>query len=138
MPLKPPPMTKREYERIPVYQEWINGVIEEIESDPARKSIWKGVEKVGPAVRLKFKLDGCEYLHSSGWLNFNYAERSTLYKKYLSALVEGARPFMDFDLEKLKGMKIKTMWSENGEYDRLEMIKPAGSKIDPNEEKVPF
>ena len=56
---------------------------------------------------------------------------------------------MDLDLDLLKGLKVKTMWSRKEEFDNLEMIRPlaekvkapsqepAGGPIEENEE-VPF
>lgn len=124
-----PPRNSVEYERVPVYDEWVNGEIVDIEYDLEHKRIWQGEEKVGPAVRLKFNLDGCKYPHRTKWLSFSYHEKSNLFTKYIVALVEGAKPNMDFDLDTLKAMKIKTMWSANGDFDNLEMIRPAGAKI---------
>jgi hypothetical protein len=136
--MKPPPRTKQDYERVPAYDEWISGTIDDIEHDPEHKSKWEGQEKIKPAVRFMFKLDGCQYIHRTGWMGFSYHEKSSLYKKYLCGLVDGATPDMDFDLERLKGMPIKTMWSQNGDYDNLEMIRPAGKKLDPSKEDIPF
>lgn len=135
MVMKPPPRTKQDYERVPVYDEWINGVIEDIEHDPARVRVFKGEEKTGPAVRFKFQLDGCQFAHRTPWMSFSYHEKSRLFQKYLCGLVEGAQPDMDFDLEKLKGMKIKTMWSQNGDFDNLEMIRPSDKKLSSD---IPF
>jgi hypothetical protein len=36
---------------------------------------------------------------------------------------------MKFDIDLLKGMKIKTMWSQNGDFDNLDQIRPASGKI---------
>lgn len=140
--MKPPIRPKIEYEKVAV-DEWVSGEIEEIQYNMEYKSSWEGKEKVGPAVRLKFKLDGCQWPHYSRWMSFNYGEKANLYKKYVSQLVEGAAPDMEFDLDALKGMKIKTMWANDGDYQKLEMIRPVEKKIpftaEPKEEEeIPF
>lgn len=135
--MKPPPKAHMDYERVPV-DEWVNGVIQDIQYEPEHKRIWKGEEKVGPAVRFKFALEGCEYPHYSRWMSFNYGEKSNLFKKYIAALVENAKPNMDMDLDVLKGFKIKTMWANNGDFQNLEMLRPQGAKISPTAEPLPF
>lgn len=132
MSLYPPPRPKMDFERIPVYDEWINGEIIDIEFNAEHESTWNGEKKIRPAVRFKFSLEGCKFPHRTGWMTFSYGEKTTLFKKYLTALVDGAQPDMKFDLESLKGMKIKTMWSENGDYDNLEMVRPIGKKLPSN------
>jgi hypothetical protein len=127
--MRPPEREKIDYERIPRYRDWITGKIAEVMYDKEHKSVWEGKERVRFCVRFKFSLDGCSYPHYSPWLTFSYGEKTTLFKKYVKELVDGAQPDMDFDLDVLKGMDVKTMWSEDGEYDCLEMIIPALSKI---------
>ncbi len=41
-------------------------------------------------------------------------------------------PDMDFDLDILKGMDVKTIWVEDGDYDNLELIMPLGAKVKPH------
>ncbi|MFI5344223.1 MAG: hypothetical protein ACHQUC_08390, partial [Chlamydiales bacterium] len=118
-------------ERIPKYDDWIEGIISEIEYDEQHKMSYKGEEKVASCVRFKFALKGCEFPHRSRWMTFSYGEKANLFKKYLSNLVEDAEPDMDFDLDDLKGFEIKTMWKEEGEYDSLELIRPLGKKFTP-------
>ena len=123
-----------EYERIPVYDDWINGTIEEVALE--ENHAFKGqFAKVSDAVRFKFKIEGCEYPHYSNWMSYNFGEKSNVYKKYLCGLVEGAKPDMDFDLERFKGMKVRMIWKMNGDFDNLELIRPADKKIDPS---IPF
>jgi hypothetical protein len=43
--------------------------------------------------------------------------------------VENPAPDMDLDLDLLKNMKVKTLWNENGDFQNLESIFPAGSKV---------
>lgn len=127
--MRPPKTTMTKFERIPVYQEWIESTIEDIEYDPNHKRSFQGEDKVGPCVRFKFGVKGCQFAHRSNWMTFSYGEKANLYKKFILVLVDGAKPDIDMDLDQLKGMKIKTMWSENGEYDRLEMVKPDNAKV---------
>lgn len=127
----PPPRPKLEYERV-VVDEWLPGVIEEIEYDMQRKSTYKGVEKVGPAIKIKLFLDGYKFPKSSGWMSFIYADKSKLYTTYIVGLVENPKPYMDFDPDVLRGMKIKCMWEtnpKNPEYQNLVRIRPVGAKI---------
>lgn len=133
--MRPPPRLRTEFEQVKV-DVWINGEIEEIKYDMERKSMWEGKERVGPAVRFKFKLDGYEYPHYSRWLSFGYSEKSNLFKKFLTNLVEGAKPDMEFDLDELKGLAIKTMWSQKEEFQNLEMIRPLDKKVTPLGEPV--
>lgn len=127
--MKPPAHTKTDFERIPKYDEWIEGTILDIEYDPERKRSFNGEEKVGPCVRFKLGLKGCSFPHRSKWMTFNYSAKSNLYKNFVSTLVEDAEEYMDLDLDVLKGMEIKTMWSEDGDYDKLTMIRPLVEKI---------
>lgn len=127
--MKPPARAKTEFERIPKYDEWIEGSILDIAYDPERKRSFNGEEKVGPCVRFKLGLKGCSFPHYSKWMTFNYSEKSNLYKNFVLPLVEGAEEYMDLDLDELKGMEIKTMWSEDGDYDKLAMIRPRVEKI---------
>lgn len=138
MVMKPPPHTKRDYEKVKT-DDWTTGIIEDIQRDEKRDTGFKdeetGESKIVDSVRFKFKLDGYNYPHYSRWLSFSYHEKSNLLKKYLFNLVEGAQPDFDFDIEHLKGMKIKIMWQDNGDFQNVEIIKPLEAKIDPT---VPF
>lgn len=138
--MKPPKNENIKYERVPKYDEWLPTVIENIEYNPAYKKVVKGDELVYPAVRFKLKIEGCTYCRYSHWLRFSYNDKANLYKTFISTLVEGARPKMDLDLDVLKGMSIKTMWAQNGEYDNLTMVRPASGKITAAAviEQVPF
>lgn len=124
-----PPKRQTNYERVPVYDDWIVGKIDDIEYDMEHKKIWKGEEKVGPAVRFKFILEGCNFPKKTPWMSFNYSEKANLYKKYITALVAEAAPDLDFDLDALKGLDVKVMFTQNGEYDNLEMIRPIKAKV---------
>ena len=125
-----PPSKKLEYEKVKT-DDFVVGEITEIKYDMERKSIWKGVEKVGPACRIIFQIDGCKFPHGTPWMSFNLSEKSNLFKKYVSSLVEGAEEFMEFDLDQLIGMKVKMLWKDNGDFQHIEVIRPVGSKIVP-------
>lgn len=145
----PPPRPKMEYEKV-LEDEWIPGVIDEIEYDLERKSTYKGQERVGPAIKIKMVLEGYKYPKSSGWMSFIYSEKSNLYKTYICGLVANPKPYMDFDPDALRGMKIKCMWGtnpNNPEYQNLVRIKPVGEKVmadtkppenAPESEQIPF
>jgi hypothetical protein len=124
---KPPERAKVEFEKVKV-GEFINGVIENIEYE--KDHVFKSKEgtKTAPAVRFVFKLDGYQYPHRSRWMTFSYAEKSNLYKNYLSKLILGAMPDMDMDLDVLKGVKVKTIWNEQNEFQFPENIFPVGDK----------
>lgn len=130
--MRPPERGKIDYERIPAYDEWISGKIAKVLYDKEHKSVWEGKERVRFCVRFKFDLEGCKFPHYSRWLTFTYGEKATLFKKYIKELVDGAQPDLDFDLDAFKGMEVKTMWSQDGEYDNLEMIRPRGEKLKPH------
>lgn len=132
MALKPPPRTKMEYEKVNT-EDWVTGTIEEIQSDEKRDTGFKDEETGEPiikhCIRFKFALDGYAYPHYSRWMSLSYHEKSNLLKKYLFNLVEDAQPDFDFDLERLRGMKVKLMWSNNGDFQNIEMIRPIAAKI---------
>lgn len=130
--MKPVPRTKIEYEKV-ITDEWVIGIIEDIQRDENRDTGFKDEETQKPiikdCVRFKFKLDGYAYPHYSRWMSFSYHEKSTLLKKYIFNLVEKAKPDFDFDIEKLKGLRVKLMWQDNGDFQNIEMVRPASEKI---------
>lgn len=126
--MKPPKRDSTDFEKV-VIGEFINGEICDIEYEMEHKFVYKGQEKIAPAVRLVFKLDGYEYKHRTRWMTFNYGEKSNLYQKYLVKLVENAKPDMDFDLDGLKGMLVKTIWQEQNDFQSVESIFPLKNKI---------
>lgn len=91
-----------------------------------------GEYKEKDVMRFIFKLDGYQYPHRSRWLTFSLHEKSNLYKDFVSKLVENAEPGMSFDLDELKLMPIKMIWSDNGDYQNIDAIYPAGKKITVN------
>ena len=144
--MKPPKRDKTEFERIEEYDEWIEGTITDVEYNEKYTRKFNGEEKTGPACRFKFGLKGYEFPKRSRWLTFSYADKSNLYKNFISVLVEDAEPDMDFDLDELKGFSGKTMWTQAEDFDKLPMIRPLANKFgakgaaDPGEntEEVPF
>jgi len=133
-----PPVFGGDYEKVKC-DDFIPGVIEEVQEEKQREFNWQGTITKCDAVRMKFKLDGYDYPHYSRWGKFNYGEKSNLFKKYLLPLVEGAEPvtgadskFNAFDIQQLAGMKVKTLWGENDKgYQHVETIRPIGGKIVP-------
>ena len=125
-----PPQTHREFEKVKI-GEMITGTISEVMYDQEHKfkGFQGGEDTTQPAVRFKFILDGYKFAHYSRWFKFNYGERANLYKIFLVKLVENAKPDMDFDLDLLKGMYVKTVWNENGDFQNLESIFPVGDKV---------
>jgi len=119
-----------EFEKLKV-GEMISGRIEDVQYDQEHK--FKGFQgkedTIQPAVRFKFILSGYEFPHYSRWYKFNYGEKANLYKIFLTKLVENAKPDMDFDLDYLKEMKVKTLWNDNGDFQNLESIFPIEGKV---------
>jgi len=113
--VKPP---KREasadmqFEKVTV-EDFVTGVIDDIQYEMEHEFKFKGEVKKKPGCRFKFKLEGYEHAHYSQWLTFSYGELTNLYKIYLSSLVDDATPDMDFELDTLKGMKVKILWKES-------------------------
>lgn len=114
---------KREFEQVAV-DEWIPGEIVDIQYEQEHEFTYKGNKKIGDAVKILIRLDGYKDNKSTGWWAFNYSEKSNLYNIFIKSLVPGATPNMSFDLDGLKGMKIKAMYAQNGEYQNLAMVRP--------------
>lgn len=125
-----PPKKAFSYEKVPT-GDFVLGEIVEIEYD--MNHTFKGFQgkedTVQAGVRLVFKLDKCQHLHKTRWMKFSYHEKAGLYKSFLSKLVEGAAPGMEFDLDRIKGMKVKTIWADNGDFQNIENIFPLTKKI---------
>ncbi|MFA5324522.1 MAG: hypothetical protein WC373_17730 [Smithella sp.] len=128
--MRPPKSGGMTFEKVKI-GEFIFGNIKEVQYDKEHK--FKGFEgkddTVGLAVRFVFKLQGYEFPHFSRWMRLNLGEKANLYKKYVSKLVANARPDMDFDLDDLNGLEVKTVWDENGDFQNLENIWPIGGKL---------
>lgn len=128
-----PPVKKMEYEKVPT-NDFVNGFIEDIIYD--ENHMFKGFkgspDESKPAVRLVFVIEGLKFPKKTSWMKFNYSAKSNLFKKYISSLVENPKEYMDFDLDQLKGLKVKMLWADNGEFQNIETIRPAdGKKIVP-------
>lgn len=136
--MRPPAKPKLDYEKV-VIGEMIPGIIEVVEYDQERK--FKGYQgkedTIQPATRLKFKLDGYKFPHYTRWMKFSLGEKANLYKKYVSKLVENATPDMDMDMDILSGMKIKIVWSEDGDFQNIDAIYPVGPKVKADTVVVP-
>jgi hypothetical protein len=139
--MRPPRQSQVDYERIQKYDEWIPSEIEEIKLEENRRTGFKddktGQDKYVDQVRFKFKLAGHEYPHYSRWMTYSFGEKANLYIKYLKQLVAGAQPDMKFDLDLLKGFRCKTMWSQNGDFDNLDQIRPLEGKFNGGEVEPP-
>lgn len=123
--MKPP---KREFERINT-NEFVNGRIVDVQYEAEHEFNFQGNKKKSPAVRFKFEIEGYQHYHYSRWMTFMYGEKTNLYLKYLVPLVEGAQPDMDFDIENLKGMKVKMLWQERNGFQYVETIRPQQMKL---------
>lgn len=125
-----PQRQKKEFEQITT-SDFVKGEIIEVQEDLEHKFTFKGNETIAPAVRFIFMLDDYNDKHYSRWMKFIYAEKSTLYSKYLTSLVEGIEPFSDFDIQNLKGAKVKILWKNDGDsgWQSIETIRPVGAKV---------
>jgi hypothetical protein len=128
--VRPPKRDNKDYEKVAI-GEMLTGIIEECQYD--EKHSFKGFQgkedTVGIAIRFKLKLDNYQFPHYSRWMRLSLSEKANLYKKYVVKLVEGAVPDMDMDLDALKNMKIKVIWSEDGDFQNIDAIYPVGSKV---------
>ena len=124
--MKPQRRQKIDYEKVQT-GDFINGKIVDIQYHETHEFKFQGQIKIAPACRFVFELEGYKFHHYSRWLNFSYGEKSNLYKRFLDNLVLGALPDMDFDLDKLKGMKVKTIW-KGEDFQTVELIRPIGEK----------
>jgi len=124
-----PPKSTQTYEKVKV-GEFVFGEIADIEYDMSHtfKGFQGKPDTQQAGVRLVFKLDGCEHPHKTRWMKFSYHEKANLYKNFVSKLVEGCAPGMEFDLDKIKGMKVKTIWANNGDFQNIENIFPVDKK----------
>lgn len=129
----PPERKKLVYEKVQT-DEWVNGTIKEVQYDEEHKTNFKddetGEDKIISAVRFKLELDGCKFPHYTRWGTFSLHEKSNLFRKYIVFLVKNAKPDMRFDLDVLNGLPVKTMWSENGDFQNLEMIRPLKGQVE--------
>ena len=139
--MRPP---RREFEQVKV-DEWLMGEIAEIKYDNEHEFITKGEKDVAPGIKIGLALDGYKDKKSTGWWKFSYSDKSKVYKFFIQPLVEGAHPYMDFDFDNLLNLRIKIMYTQNGEYQNIMAIRPDGGKVLPSpapaksqEDEVPF
>ncbi len=125
--MKPQRRNNVDYERVKT-GDFINGRIIDIQYDEEHEFKFKGDIKMRPACRFVFELEGYKFKHYTRWITFSYGEKTNLYKKYLENLVLGAMPDMDFDLDQLKGMSVKTIW-KGEDFQSIELIRPIGNKL---------
>lgn len=118
---------RKEFEKVKV-DEWINGEISEITYD--MKHAFKKSE--GPAVRLKIAMSGYKFPKPTPWMLFSYSKMSNLYILFVEPLVEGAYEYMNFDLDQLKGMKVKVMFEQKGDYQNILSVRPLNGKVKPD------
>lgn len=120
---------KMQYEKVKI-GEFVNGEIDKIEYDESHVFKHQGeVKEPVAAVRFVFKFEGYVYPKRSRWMQFTTSEKSNLYQKYVSKLVVDPAPDMLFNFDELIGMKIKTIWSESGDYQNLESIFPLNERV---------
>lgn len=127
-----PKNTSQPIEDVPL-DIWIKGRIEDIKYEENHKFTDKKTNetKERDACKIIMRLDGLNNLKETFWLAFSYDERSNLYGKFISQLVEGAVPYLDFDLDGLKGCYIKIMYEQkpNNKYPSIMSVKPLKEKV---------
>jgi hypothetical protein len=130
--MRPPKRSSGDFEPIKQVDEWIPGVIEDVTLQEDRATGFNDEETGEPVhrdmVRFKFKLSGHEYPHYSRWMAYSFHEKANL-SKILFKLVEGFDDKSEFDIDRLKGLSVKTMWSQNGQFYNLDQIRPAAAKL---------
>ena len=134
-----PPNFKKDFEKVKI-GEFINGVVEEMQYDMEHKFNYQGIDKIVPAIRFKFQLEGYNFAHFSRWMTFSTSDKTNLYNKYLLKLVENAQPEMSFDFNELRGFKVKMIWTEKNDFQNIEAIYPLDKKLVVNTvkpEKIP-
>jgi len=123
------PPSNEGYEKVKV-GDFIAGIIDEVCYEKDHEFTYLQTVTKSLGIRFKLLLDGCEHPKYTKWMKFSLGARSNLYKKFVSALVEGATPNMDFDLDELQGVQVLTYWTENEKgYQNVELIKPSKDKI---------
>jgi hypothetical protein len=131
--MKPPAREKTEFEKVSTEDFTICTIIDVVYDMEHKFKGFQGAEdQVKPAIRFKFEVEGYKYNHYSRWMKFTLGEKSNLYTKYIAVLVDGSEPDMDFDLDALKGMKIKILWAEKNEFQYPETIRAVGAKVKAN------
>ena len=109
---------KMDYERVEV-DVWVTGTIADVQERLNEHRRYKNQEtgeweeKAVEECRFVFELDGYKFKHYSRWMTLSSHKKANLFKKYLRGMLEEqATPDADYNLDLLKGVKIKTMWEE--------------------------
>ena len=131
--MKPPKneQSNLDYEKVKT-DDFITGIISDVKYDEEHtfKGYQGAEDKVKPAVMIQFTLEGYEYAKYSGWLSFSYDGRSNLFNTYIVPLVSGAEEYMDFDLDNLKGTKVKVLFKDTKSgFQKVDNIRPIGTKV---------
>lgn len=125
-----PPIQRYDFEKVPT-NDFVNAVIAEIEYD--ENHLFRGfATKDGKSIpdtircgaRFTFEIEGCKFPHKSRWMKLVYSKKAPVFKKYIMPLVEGAREYMDWDLDNLKGMRIKMLWRDDGNFQDIDTVRP--------------
>lgn len=119
---------KKEFEQVKV-DDWIPGEIIDVQYDPQHEFKSRKGSDISLGVRVIFALETYKDKKYSRWMYFNYAENSNLYKLFINPLVQGAHPNMSFDMDLLKGFKVKVMYTQNEQYQNLSLVRPQTEKI---------
>lgn len=119
----------REFEKVPT-DDFVVGKIAEVQYDPEHtfKGFDGAEDKKMQGVRFRFELEGCKYPHYSKWMKMVWSDKSNIFKFCLD-LVDGCSVDKPFDLSILNGMAVKTLWSNKGEWQNLDKLRPVGGKI---------
>ena len=128
--------SQREYEKV-VVDTWVEGIIEVVQYDGNRtysvkdKETGEWSKATAPHVRFKFKLDGYQFPHYGRWMKASTNEKSNFYGKYLKPLCPTHDPVdCAIDLDSLTGVRVKTMWEDDGDYQRVTAIRPLTQDLD--------
>jgi len=124
---------RMEYERVAT-DEWLNGVIEKIETRTNTDKKYKDKEsgeyltKTVEECRFMFSFEGYKFPHRSRWMTLSVSEKSNLYKNYLKKLCPELKPDTSIELDNLIGKKVKVMWEdtewEGTVYQNITTLKP--------------
>jgi len=112
-----PPRQKMEFEKVAL-DEWINGRIDDIQEFKDVKKMYKDndtgemKERLINQVRFKLILEGYEFPHYTRKMTQSMNERSNLFIFLQQIYGQNITPDVGIELDGLKGLKIKTMWSE--------------------------
>jgi len=142
-----PPREKTDFEKV-IVDEWITGkivaekVFENVDQKFKDKEGNDSVRKVNQ-VRFELSLDGYQHNHYSSRMTLSTHEKSNLFKFLQQIYGENIAPDLAIDTAKLIGLKVKTMWGNNGEYQNLIQIRPLGTppviwETQEHSEEAPF